>query len=149
MNVASLQPSPSPSRTLTELDHIRITNLLRHPASRAGSLSNGAAPAVHEVIDAADLVSSHEVAPNVVTMYSQVLIADGQTGEQRKLTLCYPHDAEPAAGFVSVLSPAGAGLLGLSVGQVARWTMPQGGGQASAEILALLFQPEDSGDYLL
>lgn len=148
MNVSSLQQSPSPSRTLTELDHIRISNLLRHPAARAGSLASGAAPAIDEVIDLADLVSSYEVAPNVVTMYSQVLIADGQTGEQRKLTLCYPHDAEPGAGFVSVLSPVGAGLLGLSVGQVARWATPQGA-QASAEILALLFQPEDSGDYLL
>lgn len=148
MNVLTFQSSPSPSRTLTELDHVRIFNLLHHRTSRAAPRVDGAVPAIDEVIEAADLVSSYDVAPNVVTMYSQVLIADGQTAEQRKLTLCYPHDAEPAVGFVSVLSPVGTGLLGLSVGQVARWTTPQGN-QASAEILALLFQPEDSGDYLL
>lgn len=141
MSISSTQQP----RTLTELDHVRISNLVRQPSWRAAA---GPDPAIDEVIEVADLVSSYDVAPNVVTMYSQVLIADTQTGEQRKLTLCYPHDAEPASGFVSVLSPAGAGLLGLSVGQIASWTTPQGG-RTSAEILGLLFQPEDSGDYLL
>ncbi|MCY1165153.1 MAG: nucleoside diphosphate kinase regulator [Pseudomonadota bacterium] len=133
------------SRTLTELDHLRISNLVRLPSGRAVP---GLAPAISDVIEAAELVSSYDVPSNVVTMYSQVLLADLRTGEQRKLTLCYPHDAEPATGFVSVLSPVGAALLGLSVGQTASWASPQGE-QASAEILELLFQPEDSGDYLL
>jgi regulator of nucleoside diphosphate kinase len=135
-----------PSRTLTELDHIRISNLVRH-ASRSTAAGPGPRP-IDDVIDGAELVSSYEVAPDVVTMYSQVRVADLQTGEQRTLTLCYPVDAEPASGFVSVLSPAGAGLLGLSAGQTARWTTPQGG-QVAVRILALLFQPEGSGDYLL
>lgn len=133
------------SRTLTELDHLRISNLVRLPS---GWSIAGLAPAITDVIEAADLVSSYDVPPNVVTMYSQVLLADLPSGERRKLTLCYPHDAEPASGFVSVLSPVGAALLGLSVGQTASWTGPQGE-QASAQILELLFQPEDSGDYLL
>ncbi|MFI5447068.1 nucleoside diphosphate kinase regulator [Polaromonas sp. UC242_47] len=132
------------SRTVTELDHVRISNLLRHPSGRASA----ADAAIDDVIDGAELVSSYDVPPHVVTMYSQVLIADTHTGEQRKLTLCYPHDAEPATGFVSVLSPVGAALLGLSVGQTARWASPQGE-PASAEIMSLLFQPEESGDYLL
>jgi regulator of nucleoside diphosphate kinase len=65
-----------------------------------------------------------------------------------KLTLCYPTDADPAAGFVSVLSPVGVSLLGQTVGNVARWCTPAGQERA-AEVLAVLFQPEASGDYVM
>jgi regulator of nucleoside diphosphate kinase len=73
-------------------------------------------------------------------------LADLATGSEYSLTLCYPADADPAAGRVSVLSPVGASLLGLRVGEVARWQGPAGDTHA-AEVVALLFQPEASGDY--
>ena len=98
------------------------------------------------VLDASALVPSREVAPDVVTMYSQVLLQDTQTSQRNTLTLCYPADAEPAVGFVSVLSPVGSALLGLRVGSIARWSTPAGDEKA-AEILAIFFQPESSGDY--
>ncbi len=135
--------SQQPARLLTELDHVRISKLLQRPGP-----SPDTAAGVEDLIHSAELISSYKVPANVVTMYSQVLIADGQTGEQRKLTLCYPHDTDVAAGFVSVLSPVGAGLLGLKKGQVARWRTPDGS-VATARIVDILFQPEESGDYLL
>jgi regulator of nucleoside diphosphate kinase len=135
--------SQQPARLLTELDHIRISKLLQRPGPSADTLAQ-----VEDLIHSAELVSPYKVPANVVTMYSQVLIADGQSGQQRKLTLCYPHDADAAAGFVSVLSPVGAGLLGLKKGSVARWQTPDGS-TATAKIIDILFQPEESGDYLL
>ncbi len=135
--------SNQPARLLTELDHIRISKLLQRPGASPQTQA-----AVDDLIHSAELISSYKVPANVVTMYSQVLLSDGQTGEQRKLTLCYPHDADPAAGFVSVLSPVGAGLLGLKKGSTARWPTPDGG-TATAKIVEILFQPEESGDYLL
>lgn len=77
---------------------------------------------------------------------AQPLTQDRQTLQRNTLTLCYPADAEPAVGFVSVLSPVGSALVGLQVGSVARWSLPAGDDKA-AEILAILFQPESSGDY--
>jgi regulator of nucleoside diphosphate kinase len=131
-------------RTLTELDHVRLLNLLRRDARGDGSPQQ--VRAIEDVLDASALVPSREVAPDVVTMYSQVLLQDTQTGQRNTLTLCYPADAEPAVGSVSVLSPVGSALLGLRVGSIARWSTPAGDGKA-AEILAILFQPESSGDY--
>jgi len=133
-------------RTLTELDHVRLLNLLRRDARSDGSALN--AGAIEDVLDNSTLVPSRQVGPDVVTMYSQVLLQDTQTGQRNTLTLCYPADAEPAVGFVSVLSPVGSALLGLRVGSVARWSTPAGDEKA-AEILALLFQPESSGDYAM
>ena len=87
-------------RTLTELDHVRLTRLLqRQPAEPA---------VIGELLDVAQVVPSRAVGPDVVTMYSQVLLRDAADGTPSKITLCYPADAEPAAGFVSVLSPVAA-----------------------------------------
>lgn len=132
--------SPQSARVLTELDHIRISNLLKHPGMAF-------AAELEAVIDNAELISSYQVPPGLVTMNSQVLIADAQTGEERKLTLCYPPDADPVTGCVSVLSPVGTGLLGLVEGELAQWAAPNGT-KASAKIVKVLFQPEESGEFL-
>ena len=133
-------------RTLTELDHVRLLNLVRRDRRSDGSPASH--PAIEHVLDTCAVVPSREAPPDVVTMYSQLMLRDLQTGQRSKLTLCYPADAEPAAGFVSVLSPVGASLLGLTVGNEARWPTPAGE-ERRAEIVALLFQPESSGDYTM
>lgn len=142
------EPMPFPmaatlGRTLTELDHARIEALLRRQA-----LSRQPLPPVAELLDTAELVPSRQIDPDVVTMYSQLLLADLEDGSRRTLTLCYPIDADSEHGFVSVLSPIGAGLLGCRVGELARWRTPYGQDRCS-EILALLYQPEASGNYTL
>ncbi|MBY0468587.1 MAG: GreA/GreB family elongation factor [Burkholderiaceae bacterium] len=131
-------------RTLTELDHVRLLNLIRRDARGNGSAAHPGA--IEDILENSALVPSREVGPDVVTMYSQVLLQDNRSGQRNTLTLCYPADAEPAVGFVSVLSPVGSALLGLRVGSMARWSTPAGDEKA-AEILAILFQPESSGDY--
>ncbi|MBX3637506.1 MAG: GreA/GreB family elongation factor [Rubrivivax sp.] len=133
-------------RTLTELDHVRLLNLLRRDAR--GDVSAPPRRTIEDVLDASALVPSREVAPDVVTMHSQVMLQDIQTDQRSTLTLCYPAQADPAVGLVSVLSPVGSALLGLRVGSVARWSSPAGDEKA-VEILAILFQPEASGDHAM
>ncbi len=131
-------------RILTELDHARITRLTRGLGEPLRSADDPLELALHD----ATLVSPRSVEGDIVTMYSQVLLRDLATSQLYKLTLCYPSDAEPESGFVSVLSPVGASLLGLRVGSEATWTTPHGE-QRAARVEALLFQPEASGDYSL
>ncbi len=133
-------------RTLTELDHVRLTKLLRRHKVDGTALSL-ALPS-EDVLDWAFVVPAREVSPDVVTMYSQVLLRNLATNERSNLTLCYPAHADANAGLVSVLSPAGWSLLGLQAGSIAHWTTPRGE-QGSAEILAILYQPESSGDYAM
>ena len=132
-----MNPNPPVERLLTEIDFARLNQL-----------GGGQLPAsLEEALVATDLVPSREVPANVVTMYSQAVIEDTATLRQHQYTLCYPADAEPAAGFISVLSPLGAALIGLRVGDQACWTTPDGKAHV-ARVLGLLFQPEASGDYL-
>lgn len=130
-------------RTLTELDHVRLARLIRGPAGKSPAPVEGR---IDDLLETAELVSPRAVSADVVTMYSQVELADLATGQRSRLTVCYPADAEPAAGFVSVLSPVGASVIGRRVGSVARWRTP-GGEERAAEVVALLFQPESTGDY--
>lgn len=123
-------------RTLTELDHVRLTRLI-------GAKSH---PEFEELLATAEAVPSREIAPDLVTMYSQVTIMDTRSGKRQKLTLCYPTDAEPAEGFVSVLSPVGMSLIGLRIGATAQWRTP-GGEDFNARVAEVHFQPEASGDY--
>lgn len=133
-------------RTLTELDHVRLTNLVhRHKFGRPTST---ATLPIERVLGEAEVVHWRLVPHDLVTMHSRVLVKDLQTGAQNELTLCYPDDANASAGYVSVLSPVGWSLLGQRVGATVFWPTPSGG-KLSAEILDILFQPESSGDFAM
>ena len=123
-------------RLLTEIDFARLSNL------RGAQLP----PELLDTLESLDLVPSREIPPDIITMYSQVIVEDLESKKRQKLTLCYPADAEPHQGFISVLSPVGASLLGQREGAIARWRTPNGEACA-ARILTLLFQPVASGDY--
>ena len=122
-------------RTLTELDFARLM------------LKDGQLPSELESrFEFPHLVASRDIAADVITMNSRVEIVDPLSHRRQQLTICFPRDAEPTLGFISVLSPVGASLLGLSVGSTAHWRTPTGD-LCTAQIAALLFQPEASGDY--
>ena len=130
-------------RTLTELDHVRITNLVhRH---KGGKPAASAALPIERVLDEADIVHWRQMPPDVVTMHSLVLLKDTCSGACNELRLCYPDEADASAGCVSVLSPVGWSLLGQKVGTLVRWPTPSGV-EGEGEILDVLFQPEASGD---
>ena len=66
-------------------------------------------------------------------------LVDPHIGAEHLLTLCYPADADR----LSVLSPAGASLLGLRVA----WRGADGQ-CVTVELRAILYQSEASGDLL-
>jgi len=59
--------------------------------------------------------------PDVVTMHSTVEFIDEASGADRTVELVFPRDADIAAGRVSILTPVGAGLIGLRAGQSILW----------------------------
>jgi len=123
-------------RTLTDLDFARLTKLL----------SQQLPPTLADLLAGAEVMKSRAVNADVVTMYSRVEVVDAHTRRRQVLTICYPDDAEPAAGCISVLSPVGISLLGLKTGDIARWLTPTGE-ECAAEIAAIQYQPEAAGDY--
>ena len=77
-------------------------------------------------VERANVVSPSQILPGVAAMGSEVEFRDDTTGQVRRVTLAYPHEADLDAGRISVLTPIGAALIGLSVSQSIEWETPLG-----------------------
>ncbi|MDR2195064.1 MAG: nucleoside diphosphate kinase regulator [Gallionellaceae bacterium] len=94
----------------------------------------------------ADVVDSKEIPPTVVTMNSTVRFKIKSSSEEFHLRLVYPQDVDVSGGTISILSPVGSALLGLSVGDEIEWPKP-GGGMLEVRIEDVTYQPERAGEY--
>jgi regulator of nucleoside diphosphate kinase len=80
-----------------------------------------------EETDRADVVPAAEVPAQTVMLGSVVEYRDATTGEERRVRVVLPAEADIAEGRISILSLVGAGLIGLSEGQSIDW--PTGDGR--------------------
>ena len=130
------------TRTITDLDEVRLMNLLRR---QFGATPPPLAQSLLAVLDHADVVAPQDISADVVTMGSRIALQLA-TGDTRELSVVYPEDANADEARMSILSPIGAALLGAHVGDAVSW-QGLGGGATQAHIQAVLFQPEASGDF--
>lgn len=93
----------------------------------------------------AEVVDPHNIPADVVTMNSQALLVDLESGEEMLYTVVFPEDADPVSGKISVLAPIGTAMLGYRVGDTFEWGTPDGVRKLKVE--KIVFQPEASGDY--
>lgn len=88
----------------------------------------------------ANIVSPEEIPPYVVTMNTCVHLIDLASGEDRKVTLVYPSDANRQKGNLSILTELGVAIIGFSVGDTIQWTSPDG--LRRLKVNSIDFQPE-------
>ncbi|HVJ00334.1 MAG TPA: nucleoside diphosphate kinase regulator [Sphingomonas sp.] len=72
-------------------------------------------------IDRAEIHTADTLPANTIAMNARVTFVDEGSGSRREVQLVYPQDADIANGRVSILTPVGAGLIGLSEGQSITW----------------------------
>jgi regulator of nucleoside diphosphate kinase len=78
-----------------------------------------------------------------VTMGSFVEFRDDTTGHVRLVQLVYPAEADSKESRISVLTPIGAALIGLSEGQSIDW-QTRGGERKTLTVLKVLHKADDS-----
>lgn len=118
--MAPLTKRRKPAIAMTRLDHERLSRLV-------GTVAAENSPVADELfaeLDRARIVAGRLPAGTVGMGSTLRFTTDA--GEDRTVTLVYPVDADIAAGRVSVLTPIGAALIGLSVGQSIDWTARDG-----------------------
>jgi regulator of nucleoside diphosphate kinase len=104
----------TPQITLTRRDVGRLDALLGSAVlERIGKVGEF----LLDELTRAKIVPDDQVPPTLVTMNSTVRFRDEESGRVNVATLVYPQDAAAREGAVSVLTPVGAALLGLSAGQ--------------------------------
>jgi regulator of nucleoside diphosphate kinase len=65
--------------------------------------------------------SAARIPADVVTMHATVEFTDEASGAARTVQLVFPKNADISAGRISILTPVGAGLIGLREGQSILW----------------------------
>jgi regulator of nucleoside diphosphate kinase len=96
-------------------------------------------------LDRARVVASQDVPGDVVTMNSEALVRDLDSGKEMTLTLVFPSEADLEQGKISILAPVGTALLGYRVGDTIEWKVP--GRVRRLRVERVLYQPEAAGDY--
>jgi regulator of nucleoside diphosphate kinase len=112
---------PMPNIIVSEIDHERLTSLAVAAEERAPDVAH----ALQSEMRRARVVPAKALPAHVVQMGSTVEF-DADTGPQRRVTLVFPGEADLAAGRISILTPIGAALIGLSPGQSIPWTARDG-----------------------
>jgi regulator of nucleoside diphosphate kinase len=131
-----------PAIIINELDAERIDSLLEQPQFA----NQPVAMALNAELDRAEMRKPADIPADVVTMNSRVKFRDLASKEVHVRTLVYPANLTDSDNQLSVMAPVGAALLGLRVGAVINWTLPNGN-QTHLEVLELQYQPEAAGEY--
>ena len=106
-----------PSIVIGRTDHERLNNLALAAADRFPEISDG----LLLELERARVVADVSV-PQMWCAWDRSVEYETDTGDVRTVTLVFPGDADIAEGKISVLTPIGTALLGLTVGQTMDWT---------------------------
>ena len=87
------------------------------------------------------VMDDSQIPPEVATMRSRVEFRIGGTGLAQISTLVYPGECHAYEDAISVLTPLGSAILGLSEGQSISYAGPDGT-SVDVTILRVLHQPE-------
>lgn len=106
-----------PSIIVRQTEHSRLTSLALAAPGRDLDLADE----LLSELERASVVVDVDFPSDVVGIGSTVSFAT-ETGQTRTVTLCYPGEADIERSMVSVMTPIGVALLGLSPGQSINWS---------------------------
>lgn len=111
-----------PEIIVSDNDLERLEGLLSKPPTRNRSDLDG----LRAELERARIVEAGELPANVIAINRRARFRELHSGREYELTLAWPHEADAAQGRVSIFSPAGSALLGLTAGQTIDWQTPEG-----------------------
>lgn len=112
------QPALPPIK-ITEDDSRRLSSL----ANSTMELFPHVAQFLARELERATVTEENDLR-GVIRMGSKVTYRDDVTGASREIVLVYPHEANIELNRISILTPVGAALIGLSVGQRIEFETP-------------------------
>ncbi len=110
-----------PEISISTSDHARLTMLAEAIPEREAALAD----VLFGELERAHVVADDVISDGVARMGSRINFRDDK-GAERSVTLVFPNEADIAEGKLSILTPVGTALIGLSAGQSIRWTARDG-----------------------
>lgn len=111
----------APQIIVSNADYERLTDLATASLQRLPEV----AQELLSEMDRAKVVDAGQVPVDVVRMGSTVTFKQDD-GHKRRMTLVYPAEESIDEHKISVMTPIGAALIGLAVGQSISWTARDG-----------------------
>jgi len=106
---------------------VRDADRLRNLAEAAADRYPETAEFLAREVERAEIRAADQSMRGIVAMQSEVTFRDDISDQSRTVTLVYPEEADVAAGRISILTPIGAALIGMSVGTSIEFQTPAGG----------------------
>lgn len=117
----TIQFPKKPSIIVSDSDQRRLTTLATTALDRTPEV----AEELLNEMERAEVVPAQSVPPTTVQMGSTVLYK-ADDGRERRVSLVFPGQADIAEGKISILTPIGTALIGLSEGQSISWMTRDG-----------------------
>jgi regulator of nucleoside diphosphate kinase len=115
------QAKRKPNIRISETDHSRLTALASTSMTENPEISEE----LLDELDRAKVVADRSIAAEVVQMGSTVTYR-ASTNDTKTVKLVFPGEADISEGKISILTPIGTALIGLSIGQSISWTARNG-----------------------
>lgn len=106
-----------PNIVLSQHDYDRLSQIAEAAEDRLAEIADE----LMAELDRAKVIANGSVPANVVRMGSHVEF-ETDAGQRRSVILVYPAEADIAANKISVMTPIGIALIGLSPKQQMSWT---------------------------
>ncbi len=116
------RPLRRPRIVIESSEHTRLIDL----AEAARASVPGIAEFLAEELSRSFILPDGTCAANVVRMGSRVTYREESSARVRRVTLTYPHQANIDQSRISILTPIGAALIGLTIAQTIEWPTPHG-----------------------
>jgi len=129
---------------ITETDRKRLQKLINE-AKEFNPCNEKYLRNLEHELNRAQIVEPEKIPHDVITMNSQVLLKDLDSGEEMIYTLVYPSESDLMKNKISVLAPVGTAIMGLREKDVIDWQVPDG--LVKLEVEKILYQPEAAGDF--
>lgn len=113
-------PARTPRRpkiVMLEGDHVRLSRLAEAAATRMPDVSDY----LSTELERAKIVRRGQAPAKLIVMGSTLTFHDELRGRTERVTLVFPEDANIEQKRISVLTPVGAALIGLTEGQSITW----------------------------
>lgn len=110
-----------PQIRMTRSDHKRLSRL----ANALSHTRSSVADQLFAELDRARVIDDARIGIDVVRMGSRIRYTT-DAGESRTVTLVFPGEADIVEGKISLLTPIGVALIGLSAGQSINWETRDG-----------------------
>ena len=102
---------------------------------------------LEQELNRAVIAKAEDIPSDIITMNSQFVLEDMDSGEETTYRLVYPEYADFLENRISIIAPVGTAILGYREGDEIKWSIPTG--VARLKIKKVMYQPEAAGNFEL